>query len=212
MSVSGRTDGSEAPANSPRRAFLTTAGCGQKGIPGRSWPNRGFVHTHGNRSRDGEHRQNGSTPRRGRKSPPGNRRRKEDPRQNGSRKGSQVDHFRKTAAGTGSRRNGNPAVRNVEARDRNRRSGASRGTEVTAPDGKTEEDYKLPSPSPSNYQRERVPANGTPLPKPTEASGGTLQLQVRGGRPGSATLGEWIGHACKQTTTTKPTTKKNPSP
>ena len=161
MSVIGRTGGSEAPANSPRHAYLTTAGCGQKGIPGSSWPNRGFVHTHGNRSRDGEHRQNGSTPRkdqrprpeqgvrsqrRGRKSPPGNRRRKEDPRQNGSRKGSQVDHFRKTAAGTGSRRNGNPAVRNVEARDRNRRSGASRGTEVTAPDGKTEEDYKLPSP------------------------------------------------------------------
>ena len=188
MSVGGRYSGAKAPANSPRHAFLTTAGCGQMGIPGGSWPNRGFVHTHGNRRREG------------------------DPRQNGSRKGSKVDHFRKTAAGTGSRRNGNPAVRNVEARDRNRRSGASRGTEVTAPDGKTEEAYKLPSPSPSNYQRERVPANGAPLPKPTEASGGTLQLQVRGGRPGSATLGEWIGHACKQTTTTKPTTKQPPQP
>ena len=43
------------------------------------------------------------------------------------------------------------------------------GTEVTAPEGKTEEDFKLPSPSPSNYQRERVPARGAPLPKPTEA-------------------------------------------
>ena len=63
MSVIGRTGGSEAPANSPRHAYLTTAGCGQKGIPGSSWPNRGFVHTHGNRSRDGEHRQNGSKPR-----------------------------------------------------------------------------------------------------------------------------------------------------